>query len=172
MTASIPSPFPHLAGSHFEGHLVAEGTQKFAIVYARFNEFVVDELLSGALNTLARSGVPAENITTVRVPGAWELSSVLRRLAKSGEFSAVIALGAVIRGSTTHYEAVAGEAARGAAAAGAESQVPVIFGVLTCETIEQAIERAGTKAGNKGAEAAATAIEMANLFAQLTKKGL
>ncbi len=172
MIAQTPAPFPHLAGEHFEGQLVAQANSKFAIVYARFNEFVVDELVSGALNTLIRSGVAQENITTVRVPGAWELSVTLARLAKSKKFDAVIALGAVIRGSTTHYEAVAGEAARGASVASSESGVPVIFGVLTTETIEQAIERSGTKAGNKGAEAAATAIEMANLFAQLSEKGL
>ena len=172
MTASIPSAFPHLAGAHFEGQLVADSADQFAVVYCRFNEFVVDELVAGALNTFARSGVPAGNITTVRVPGAWELSVTLSRLAKSGKFSAIVALGAVIRGATTHYDAVAGEAARGAAAATAETGVPVVFGVLTCENIEQAIERAGTKAGNKGAEAAATAIEMSRLFAQLGEKGL
>jgi 6,7-dimethyl-8-ribityllumazine synthase len=172
MHASIPSPFPQFAGPHFEGQLIAPENAKFAVVYARFNEFVVNELVSGALNTLARSGVRADHITTVRVPGAWELSPVLARLAQSGQFSAVIALGAVIRGATTHYDLVAGEAARGAAAAGATSKVPVIFGVLTCDSIEQAIERAGTKAGNKGAEAAATAIEMSQLFFQLSEKGL
>lgn len=172
MTNKIPSPFPQLAGPHFEGQLIAQPTAKFAIVYARFNEFVVDELLEGALNAFARVGVASENITTVRVPGAWELSATLSRLAQSGQFSAVIALGAVIRGATSHYDYVAGEAARGAAAASADSKVPVIFGVLTCDTIEQAIERAGTKAGNKGAEAALTAVEMSDLFSQLTKKGL
>lgn len=172
MTSKIPSPFPQLAGPHFEGQLIANPESKFAIVYARFNEFVVDELLEGALNAFARVGVSSNNITTVRVPGAWELSATLSRLAQSGQFSAVVALGAVIRGATSHYDLVAGEAARGAAAASSEAKVPVIFGVLTCETIEQAIERAGTKAGNKGAEAALTAVEMAHLFAQLTKKGL
>lgn len=145
---------------------------KFAVVSARFNEFVVDELVSGALNTFARLGVAASNVTTVRVPGAWELSVTLKRLAQSQQFSAVIALGAVIRGATTHFDFVAGEAARGAAAASDQTGVPVIFGVLTCDTIEQAVERAGTKAGNKGAEAAMTAVEMSGLFAQLKKEGL
>jgi len=172
MTTSIPSPHPQLAARHFEGPLVVPPTARFAVVSARFNEFVVDELVSGALSSLARLGVAKDNITTVRVPGAWELSVTLKRLASSQQFSAIIALGAVIRGATTHFDFVAGEAARGVAQAADQSGVPVVFGVLTCDTIEQAIERAGTKAGNKGAEAALTAVEMCALFAQLGKEGL
>ena len=172
MTTSIPSPHPELAARHLESSLLVDPNAKFAIVSALFNEFVVDVLVKGALNAFARLGVDPKNVTTVRVPGAWELSVTLKRLAQSQQFSAVVALGAVIRGATTHFDFVAGEAARGAAVASDQSGVPVIFGVLTCDTIEQAIERAGTKAGNKGAEAATTAVEMSGLFSLLKKEGL
>lgn len=149
--------------THFEGEAIAQEGARFAIVSARFNEFIVDALVSGAKNALARHGVKDEHVTLVRVPGAFELSPICLRLAQSEQFDAVIALGCVIRGSTAHFDYVAGEAARGVAAAAEKSQKPVIFGVLTTDTIEQAIERSGTKAGNKGAEAAITAIEMVNL---------
>lgn len=142
------------------------------MVSSRFNELVVDPLVAGAKNTLLRHGVPETDIFSVRVPGAWELSPVCVRLAKSGKFDAVLALGCVIRGATAHFDYVAGEAARGVAAAAAQSGVPVIFGVLTTDTIEQALERAGTKAGNKGADAAMTAIEMVNLGRQLAEHEL
>ncbi|NII12053.1 6,7-dimethyl-8-ribityllumazine synthase [Oleiagrimonas sp. C23AA] len=139
---------------------------RFAIIAGRFNAFVVEPLVSGAHDTLRRHGVAEDNIDLIRAPGAWELSQVAQKLADSGKYAAVIALGAVIRGSTPHFDYVAGEAAKGLAAA-AQGGVPVIFGVLTTDTIEQAIERAGTKAGNKGADAAMAAVEMVNLYAQL-----
>jgi 6,7-dimethyl-8-ribityllumazine synthase len=164
MTDSISEPM--------EGKLVAAQDARIALVSSRFNELVVDPLVSGAHNTLLRHGLPAEQITCVRVPGAWELSPVCARLAKSGKFDAVIALGCVIRGATAHFDFVAGEAARGVAAASAQSGVPVIFGVLTTDTIEQAMERAGTKAGNKGRDAALCAIEMIDLGRQLTTRGM
>lgn len=164
MSASLPP--------HFEGKLIARPDATFCIVSARFNELVVDPLVAGAKNTLTRHGAKEDSITTVRVPGAWELSLACQRLAKSGRFDAVIALGAVIRGATAHFDFVAGEAARGVAAASAETGVPVIFGVLTTDTIEQALERAGTKAGNKGADAALTAIEMVNLTRSFGEHGL
>jgi 6,7-dimethyl-8-ribityllumazine synthase len=160
-----------LPGS-IEGKLIADPSARFAIVAARFNEFVVDELVKGAQNGLLRHGVSAENITLVRVPGAFELPQVCRRLAKSNKFDAVIACGAVIRGSTAHFDYVAGQSASGLAAANLESNIPVIFGVLTTDTIEQAIERAGTKAGNKGFDAAMTAIEMISLSNALSAHGL
>lgn len=155
-----------------EGSLTTPAGAKFVIVSARFNEFIVDSLVKGANSALTRLGVSPDDITHVRVPGAFELSVICTRLAKSGKFSAVIALGAVIRGATSHFDYVAGEAARGVASATAATGVPVIFGVLTTDTIEQAIERAGTKAGNKGAEAAQTAVEMVNLGKALTELGL
>ncbi len=138
---------------------------------ARFNHFITDRLLEGAIDGLVRHGVPRESVTVVRTPGAYELPFAVRRLAKSGELDAVIALGAVIRGSTPHFDYVAGEAARGCGAAMQESGVPVLFGVLTTDTIEQAIERAGTKAGNKGWESALGAIEMVNLARALSAAG-
>lgn len=157
---------------HFEGKLLVPEGACFCIVSARFNELVVDPLVDGAKNVFHRHGVEDSRLTTVRVPGAWELSITVSRLAKSGRFDAVIALGAVIRGATAHFDFVAGEAARGAAAASTESGIPVIFGVLTTDTIEQAMERAGTKAGNKGADAALTAIEMVSLGKSLSASGL
>lgn len=150
------------------GTLSATGL-RFAIVAARFNSFIVDPLVAGAIDAIVRSGGSADAITLVRCPGAWELPQVVRRLAAAGGYDAIIALGAVIRGSTPHFDYVAGEAAGGLAAAATVSSAPVIFGVLTTDTIEQAIERAGTKAGNKGFDAAMSAIEMARLFEALPK---
>jgi 6,7-dimethyl-8-ribityllumazine synthase len=155
-----------------EGNLVAAKGVRFAIVASRFNHFVVDRLLEGAVDALVRHGVEANNVTVVRVPGAWELPFVARRLGASGKVDAVVALGAVIRGATPHFEYVAGEAAKGLAAAAHASPVPIVFGVLTTETIEQAVERAGTKAGNKGWDAAVSAIEMVALGRALDGAGL
>src|SRR5579859_7752577 len=133
-----------------EGSLVVPKGARFGIVASRFNHFIVDRLLEGALDALVRHGGASENVVVVRVPGAWELPAVARRLAASGEVDAVIALGAVIRGATPHFDYVAGESTKGLAAAAHGSSVPVILGVLTTETIEQAVERAGSKQGNKG----------------------
>lgn len=155
-----------------EGTLVPPEKARFAIVAARFNEFIVEHLLRGALDGLSRHGVSDDRVTVVRVPGSWEIPGVCARLAKSGKVDAVIALGAVIRGGTPHFEYVASEVAKGVAMASASSGVPVVFGVLTTDTIEQAIERAGTKAGNKGFDAAVTAIEMVNLGRALGDAGL
>ena len=140
---------------------------RYAIVVARFNSFVVESLLGGAVDALQRHGVKDEQITVVRAPGAWELPLVVDRLARTGKYDAVVALGAVIRGGTPHFEYVAGECTKGLAQASMEHDVPVAFGVLTVDTIEQAIERAGTKAGNKGAEAALSALEMVDLLDKL-----
>jgi len=140
---------------------------RFAIVVGRFNSFVVEPLVAGAVDALKRHGVKGEAIDVVRVPGAWEIPQVARRVAQSGEHVAVIALGAVIRGATPHFDYVAGEAAKGLSQVAAETGVPVAFGVLTTDSIEQAIERAGTKAGNKGADAAMSALEMVNLYGKL-----
>lgn len=147
--------------------VLTDSTGRYVLVVSRFNSFVVESLLQGALDTLVRHGVDAGNITIVRVPGAWELPVAIKRLAEKGAHDAIIALGAVIRGGTAHFEYVAGEAAKGIAAVQNSSGVPVAFGVLTVDTIEQAIERAGTKAGNKGAEAALSALEMVSLLRQL-----
>jgi 6,7-dimethyl-8-ribityllumazine synthase len=154
-----------------EGELIAPKSAKFAIVASRFNAFIVERLLDGALDALKRHGVEAQAITVVRVPGSWETPLVAARLCKTDKFDAVIALGAVIRGATAHFEHVAGEAAKGVAQAALQSGVPVIFGVLTTDTIEQAIERAGTKAGNKGFDAALAAIEMVTLDKALSDAG-
>ncbi len=148
-----------------EGDLVDRGG-RYSIVASRFNDFITARLLDGALDALRRHGVPDAAITVVWVPGAFELPIVCRRLVASGNYDSVIALGAVIRGSTAHFDYVAGEAAKGVAAAGG-GNVPVIFGVLTTDTIEQAVERAGSKMGNKGGEAAVTAIEMVNLLREV-----
>ena len=138
---------------------------KYGIVVARFNSFIVESLLSGAIDALKRhGGVKEEMIDVVRVPGAYELPLVAQAMAANGDYDAIIALGAVIRGSTPHFDFVAGEASKGLASVGMSHELPVIFGVLTTESIEQAIERAGTKAGNKGAEAALTALEMINVI--------
>ncbi len=152
----------------YEGGLNGSGL-RVAIAVARFNELITERLLAGALDGLKRHGVDEGSITVARVPGAFELPLVCQRLAASGEYDAVIALGAVIRGATGHYDFVAGQCASGLQSAQLATGVPVIFGVLTTDTIEQAIERAGTKAGNKGFEAAATAIETADLVRQLPK---
>ena len=144
---------------------------RFAIVAARFNAFIVERLVEGALDALRRHGVTDDRITLVRVPGSWEIPLVCSRLAKSGAVEAIIALGCVIRGATAHFDYVAGGVAQGVSSVAMETGVPVAFGVLTTDTIEQAIERAGTKAGNKGFDAALTAIEMASLGKVLSGAG-
>ena len=150
----------------YEGKLVAEGL-KFGIIVGRFNEFIGGKLLSGALDGLKRHGVEEDEIEIAWVPGAFEMPLIAKRLAKSGKYDAVICVGAVIRGSTPHFDYVSSEVSKGIASVSLETGVPVIFGVLTTDTIEQAIERAGTKSGNKGYDAAVTAIEMANLLKQI-----
>jgi 6,7-dimethyl-8-ribityllumazine synthase len=152
----------------FEGHLIGQGLT-FGIVAGRFNEFISGKLLSGALDALKRHGVEQENIEVAWVPGAFEIPLIAQKMSAGGKYDAVITLGAVIRGSTPHFEYVSGEVAKGVAAISLKTGVPTIFGVLTVDTIEQAIERAGTKAGNKGWEAAVTAIEMANLNREMDK---
>jgi 6,7-dimethyl-8-ribityllumazine synthase len=160
-----------------DGRTEIEGTYetpqgaRFGIAVSRFNHFITDRLLEGALDGLARHGVPPSAVVVVRVPGSFEIPLAVRRLAASRKVDAVIALGAVIRGATSHFDYVAGEVAKGCAAVSNETQVPVIFGVLTTDTVEQAIERAGTKAGNKGWEAALAAIEMVNLRRAMEKAG-
>lgn len=149
-----------------EGSLVAEKAT-YAIVVARFNSFVVDKLLEGAIDTLRRHGVPDADITVIKAPGAFELPVLTRNVLATGTYDAVIALGAVIRGGTPHFEYVAGECVKGLSVVSLESRIPVAFGVLTVDTIEQAIERAGTKAGNKGAEAALSALEMVSVINKL-----
>ena len=147
----------------YEGKLVSEGI-KVGVVCARFNDFLVSKLLSGCEDGLLRRGVRGEDISVAGVPGAFEIPLVAKKMAESGKFDAVIALGAVIRGSTSHYDYVCAEVSKGVAQAALGSGVPVMFGILTTDTIEQAIERAGSKAGNKGAECAQGAIEMVNLL--------
>jgi 6,7-dimethyl-8-ribityllumazine synthase len=154
----------------YEGRLRGDGV-RVAIACSRFNDLITERLLAGARDGLRRHGVDDASVTVAWAPGAFELPLVARRLAGSGEFDSVICLGAVIRGATGHYEHVAGQCAAGIQRAQLDTGVPVIFGVLTTDTIEQAIERAGTKAGNKGYEAAETAIEMADLMRQLPKGG-
>lgn len=141
---------------------------KIALVVSRFNVFITQKLLEGALDVLKRHQVDEENISVAWVPGAFEIPLVAKKLARSGKFDAVICLGAIIRGATPHFEYVAAEASKGIAQVMLETEVPVIFGILTTDTIEQAIERAGTKAGNKGAEAAYTAIEVVNLLRKVS----
>lgn len=150
----------------YEGHLVSEGL-KYGIVVSRFNEFITNRLLSGAQDALRRHGAQDEDIEIAWVPGAFEIPLVAQKMAASGKYDAIMTLGAVIRGATSHYDYVCNEVAKGVAQASQKTGVPVIFGVLTTDTIEQAVERAGTKAGNKGWEAAVNAIEMANLTKQL-----
>jgi len=152
--------------TYIEGHLNAAG-KKFGIAVSRFNNFITDQLLSGCLDALVRHGAADADITVVRVPGAFEISPVVLGLAKSGKYDAVIALGAVIRGDTPHFDYIAAEVTKGVAHAGMATDTPVIYGVLTTNTLEQAIERAGTKAGNKGADAAVSAIEMVDLRRKL-----
>jgi 6,7-dimethyl-8-ribityllumazine synthase len=152
--------------SAYEGKLQGEGL-KFGIAISRYNDFITRRLLDGALDALTRHGVDMEQVDTAWVPGAFELPLVVRKMAASGRYDAVIAIGAVIRGATSHFDFVAAESAKGIAAAGLETGVPCIYGVLTADTIEQAIERAGTKLPNRGFEAALSAIEMADLMRQL-----
>ncbi|MFT6733981.1 MAG: 6,7-dimethyl-8-ribityllumazine synthase [Polaribacter sp.] len=140
---------------------------KFAILVARFNSYIVESLLEGAIDTLKRHGVSDENIEVIRVPGAFEMPIAAQRIAKQNNYNSIIALGAVIRGGTPHFEYVAGECVKGLAQVSLNADIPVSFGVLTVDSIEQAIERAGTKAGNKGAEAAISALEMVNLFDEM-----
>ncbi len=149
-----------------DGMLSAKGL-KIAIVAARFNAFIVERLVEGAIDAIVRTGGSADDITVVRCPGAFEIPQVARKIVERGGVHAVICLGCVIRGATPHFEYVAGEAAKGVGQLAASAKMPVVFGVLTTETIEQAIERAGTKAGNKGFDAAMAAIEMASLYSQL-----
>jgi len=155
-----------------EGNLVIPSGAKFVLVTSRFNHFIVDRLAEGALDAIARHGGSLSDVTIVRVPGAWEIPTVVRRIAEKRSAAAIIALGAVIRGSTPHFDYVAAEVTKGIAQVSLQTGVPVTFGVLTTDTIEQAIERAGTKAGNKGWEAAVSAIEMVSLAAALDGAGL
>ena len=150
----------------YEGTLIAQGL-KFGIVAGRFNEFIVNKLIAGAADALKRHGVEEGEMELVWVPGAFEIPIAAKRLAASKKYDAVICLGAVIRGATPHFDYVANEVSKGIAGVSLETDVPVIFGVLTTDTLEQAIERAGTKAGNKGYDAAVSAIEMANLFKEI-----
>jgi 6,7-dimethyl-8-ribityllumazine synthase len=149
-----------------EGQLSGSGL-RFAIVVSRFNSFITERLLAGAMDALTRSGAGAESIDIIKVPGSWEIPLVAREAARQNRYDAVICLSAVIRGETPHFDYVAGEAAKGVAQASMETGVPVAFGVLTTNTLEQAIDRAGAKGGNKGFDAAMTAIEMANLLRNL-----
>ncbi len=151
------------------GQLVVS-KQKFAIVAGRFNEFIVSRLVGGAIDALIRHGCREEAITEVWVPGSWEIPMTAKVLAESGKYDAVICLGCVMRGDTPHFDYVAAEAAKGVAQVSMQTSVPVIFGILTTDTLDQAIERAGNKAGNKGADAAMTAIEMTNLLPQISAR--
>lgn len=151
----------------YSANLVANQEMKIAIVAARFNEFITSKLLGGAIDGLTRHGVADENIAVAWTPGAFEIPLVAGKMAKSGKYDAVICLGAVIRGTTDHYDYVCAEVSKGIATVSLAAEVPVLFGVLTCDTLEQAIERAGTKAGNKGYDCAVSAIEMANLLKEL-----
>jgi 6,7-dimethyl-8-ribityllumazine synthase len=149
-----------------EGNLIAKG-KRFGIVVSRFNSFITERLLEGALDTLRRHGADEDQITIVRVPGSFEIPLILKKMAKSNGYDALLALSAIIRGDTPHFDYVAAEASKGVAQISWETGVPIAFGILTTNTIEQAVERAGTKAGNKGADAANTAIEMANVLTEL-----
>jgi 6,7-dimethyl-8-ribityllumazine synthase len=151
----------------FHGKLIAPADAKFAVLISRFNEFITSKLLGGCTDALKRHGVAEDNIELVWAPGSFEIPVVAQKLAASGRYAAVICLGAVIRGGTDHYQYIAAEVSKGIAHVGLATGVPCIFGVLTCDNVEQAIERAGTKSGNKGADAANTAIEMVNLIEQL-----
>jgi len=169
MTAT-PSPFNRMGESTmnktFEGKLDAKGF-RYGIVVARFNSFIGERLLEGSLDALRRHGASDESIDIVRVPGAFEIPVTTKKMASAGRYDAIICLGAVIRGSTPHFDYVSAEVSKGIASVSLDAGVPVAFGVLTTDNVEQAIERAGTKAGNKGFEAAMTAIEMVNLFKAL-----
>jgi 6,7-dimethyl-8-ribityllumazine synthase len=153
----------------YQGQLVA-GKHRFGVVVSRFNEFITARLLAGCLDTLERHGVDPDAVDVAWTPGSFEVPIIAKRMAESGRYAAVICLGAVIRGSTPHFDYIAAEVAKGIGQVGMATGVPTIFGVITTDTLEQAIERAGTKAGNKGADAAASAIEMANLLELLPKK--
>ncbi|MFK5954051.1 MAG: 6,7-dimethyl-8-ribityllumazine synthase [Desulfobacterium sp.] len=153
---------PHI----IEAGLLAGG-KKFGIIAARFNDFITERLVNGAVDALKRSGAADENITLVKVPGAFEIPLIAKKMAEMDKFDAIICLGAVIRGATSHYDYVCAEVSKGVATVSLDANVPVIFGVLTTDTIEQAVERAGTKAGNKGFDCAIAAIEMANLMADM-----
>lgn len=153
-------------GRTFEGKLTGEGL-RFGIVVSRWNEFITSKLLAGARDALVRHGVAEGDVDVTWVPGSFEIPLTAKRMAGTGRYDAVICLGAVIRGATPHFDYIASEAAKGIAQAGMATDLPILFGVITTDTIEQAIERAGTKAGNKGAEAAVAAIEMANLWRAL-----
>lgn len=155
-----------------EGHLVVPEGAKIAIVASRFNHFIVDRLVEGALDAIARHGGDKAEVTLVRVPGSWEIPPAVARLARGKKVHAIIALGAVIRGSTPHFDYVAAEVTKGMAHVQLETGVPVTFGVLTTDSIEQAVERAGTKAGNKGWDAAVSAIEMLSLGDAMSRAGL
>lgn len=155
-----------MAPKVIEGKLEAKGL-RFALVVSRFNDFVSQRLLEGALDALNRCGALEKDITIYRVPGSFEIPSVAKKLAEMGDFDAIICLGAVIRGATPHFEYVSSEVAKGVAAVALKSGLPVIFGVITADNLEQAIDRAGAKSGNKGFEAAVAAIEMANLYKQI-----
>ncbi len=152
-----------------EAKLVAEG-KKFGIVVSRFNDFITDRLTGGAIDALVRSGAKDKDIEIIKVPGAFEIPLITKQLSKNKAYDAIICLGAIIRGATPHFDYVSNEVSKGVAAVSLECDIPIIFGVLTTDTIEQAIERAGTKAGNKGWDAAISAIEMANLM-DIVKKG-
>jgi len=154
------------------GSLVVPSDAKFAIVAGRFNTFIVERLVEGALDALTRHGCPTEGITVVRVPGSWEIPIVCGRLARTKKFEAIVAVGAVIRGGTPHFDYVASEVSKGIASITLETGIPIGFGVLTTDSIEQAVERAGTKAGNKGFDAAMAAIEMVTLGRALKAQGL
>jgi len=152
-----------------QGQLAVDG-QKFAIVVSRFNEFITSKLLSGAIDALVRHGCDEDNITCVRVPGSFELPFMAKKVAETGEFDAVICVGCVIRGQTPHFDYIAAQTARGVGEVGLTTGVPTVFGVITADTLEQAVERAGSKAGNKGTDAALSAIELVNLLGQLSPK--
>ena len=151
----------------YEGKLVAEETDKFCIIIARFNDFIGSKLLSGAVDELKRHGVKESNIDIVRVPGAFEIPVIAQKIAASKKYNAVITLGAVIKGATPHFDYVSNEVAKGVAQVSLNTGIPVVFGVLTTDNIEQAIERAGTKSGNKGSDAAKSAIEMVSLLSKI-----
>jgi len=155
-----------MASNVVEGKLTAEGL-KFAIIVSRFNDFICSRLVEGAMDALMRHGATEKKVDLVKVPGAFEMPLVAKKLAESGKYDAVICLGAVIRGATPHFDYVAAEVSKGIAAVALDSSIPVTFGVLTTESLEQAIERAGSKSGNKGVDAAMAAIEMANLLKEL-----
>ena len=151
----------------YEGNLVAPSGARFALLVSRFNEFISSKLLGGAIDALRRHGVREDDIETIWSPGSFEIPLLAHKLAASGRYAAVVCLGAVIRGGTDHYQYIASEAAKGVAHAAISTGVPCIFGILTCDTVEQAVDRAGVKSGNKGADAALAALEMVNLLSQL-----